>query len=124
MIEAIKLTDKQLHARAEGGGDWMEITTEQHDLIRTCGPDRRCMFLGDELVRMPAEMIPKIMKNAFDAATYAAIGMLGLKRDDEMRSIAMDDISLGDQFVRVTVTSVDGRMATGTGQISLKETLQ
>jgi heme/copper-type cytochrome/quinol oxidase subunit 4 len=113
-----------VNARAQGGDDWLEMTTEQFDLIRTCGPDRRCMFIGDELVRMPSAMAPKIMKNAYDAATYAAIGMLGLKHSEELQSIVPDDIGLGDQFMTVTVTSVDGRTAMASGTISVRETLQ
>lgn len=124
MIESVKLTDEQVHVREQGSMDWLLLTSDQYELIRTCGPDRACMFLGDELVRMPKKQVAELIKSAFDCAYRSAFATLGLEHGENVRDVDMRDMEFGDQFVHVTVTALDGRTAAASGAISLRETMQ
>lgn len=119
MFESIKLTQDQVRALGKPGSDWLQLTTEQHELVRTCGSDRRCAFVGDELVRMPLDQFERMLGAGFKAAAHSAIKGLGLSNADEIKDIDMNPYELGATHLSVTVTSTDGRTASGLGQLVL-----
>jgi len=119
VFESIKLTGDQVECQGAAGPDWMRLTADQYELIRTCGADRRCAFIGDELVRMPLDQFERMLSAGFKAAAHSAIKSLGLSNADEIKDIDMNPYELGATHLSVTVTSTDGRKASGLGQLVL-----
>ena len=56
--------------------DYMELTPEQAELVKSAGPDERCLFYGGELVKVPAERMAALMAHAFRSGIEVAAGEL------------------------------------------------
>ena len=93
--------------------DWNEVTPEQLALLRSCGPDERVYVYGDDWIKMPTARIEQLMEHAFRAAYGEAAQALG----EAVASVDIDDIELGQTFLRVTLTGASGRQCAGVGAI-------
>jgi hypothetical protein len=118
MIEECLLSAEQIEA-IEGRGEWFRLTQKQHDFIRACAPDQRCMFIGEKLVRMSVNELKRMFSNALNAALWEAVRTLDLQRDEDFDHYDMDEVEMGDRCVRVTAYAKDGKSAAAIGPLVL-----
>jgi hypothetical protein len=120
MIETIRLNDAQVQA-LRSSSDWMPLTEESADLLRRSGPESgfQSFFIGDNLVRMPADDFSSMLKSAFRAAWHSAMSILGIQDQNLIDDFDMANPQWGDTHFRVTLKLRDGRSATGYGELVL-----
>lgn len=97
--------------------DWMQLTPEQYDLISSKGPEETCLYFGEDLIRVPTERFLAAFKHAFETGAQVAAGSLGISNSAGIESFDLEAVEMGQKFLRVLVTSTDGRTASGVGVI-------
>jgi hypothetical protein len=80
------------------------------------------MFVGDQLVRMPAVEFEEMLKTAFRSGWISAMRELGIADESLISKFDMADPQIGDTHFRVTLTLNDGRVGSGLGEIVLPST--
>jgi hypothetical protein len=120
MIESIKLTDDQVQAMRSQDSDLL-MTQEHLDLIRRSGPEsgHHAMFIGDQLVRIPAVEFEEILRSAFRSGCISAMRELGIADESLISKFDMANPQIGDTHFKVTLTLNDGRVGSGLGEIVL-----
>lgn len=94
--------------------DWQEVSDEQLELVRSCGPDERVMVYGGAWIKLPTDTILALLRAAFDAAHADAMARADGER---VVDFDMDGTELGATEIRVYLTLESGRVVTGVGAI-------
>ena len=94
--------------------DFSEVSPADLALVRSCSPDERCMYFGNELVKLPIARMTAMLESAFKDAWRAA-EVDGAGRLGEVTDFEIGEIERGDCFMRVTQRDAGGREATGVG---------
>ena len=93
--------------------DWQEVTPEQMALLRSCGPDERCIVYGSEWVKLPIPRLVEIMGQAFKEAYANAAKELG----EDVETFDVDEMDIGQTYMRVRLTGKSGKQCAGVGSI-------
>ena len=75
------------------------------------------MLYGDTFLLLSEAKVDAAMKAAFEAATNAALQMLGITERYQVEDIDCDTPSLGQTYLRVTVRGTNGQQASAIGMI-------
>lgn len=90
-----------------------EVTSEELAVLRSCGPDERCLIYGNDWIKVPTERLVQIMEHAFREAYADAAQALG----EPVEAFEIAEMSAGDTAMVVTVTGASGRTEFGIGAI-------
>lgn len=96
--------------------DWEEVSPENLAILRSCKPNERCLIYGDTFVKMTIDTLEEVMQTALRIA-WADAEKNGAGHLGEIESFDVDDLELGNEFVRVVLRDAMGREASGIGFI-------
>lgn len=116
VVTTMPLTPAQIETNGKPGVEWLALTPEQEDFIRSAGPDEACTFYGDVIIRMPKARLEAAHESAFKTAATAALELIGATADTEVQ-VSIERPGLGQTYLRVTATDDTGKSATAIGMI-------
>jgi hypothetical protein len=97
--------------------DFRQVTQEELELVRSCGPDERCIVYDDRFIKLPIARILAMHEVAFKVAYTDALRLAEVEDADQLVSCELDDIEVGQTFLRVTVTDKQGRRTSAVGML-------
>jgi hypothetical protein len=115
-VESMPLTKEQIATMTGEPADWLMLTPEQEDFMRTNAPGEVFMFYGGSILKLHEDRLGMIMKVAFQAACRAALEMLDSPANDSVQIKCSVQVP-GQTFVHVTATDARGKQASAIGMI-------
>ena len=115
-IQTITLTAEQVDAMSNPDSDWLRMTQEQEQFIKSAAPDETCIFFEDVIIRLSKDRCEAIHEVAFKTALLAALEQIGATAESNVEVKCVPP-ELGQTFMRVTATDDTGKTATCVGMI-------
>lgn len=115
-VESMPLTREQIATMTGQPVDWLMLTAEQEDFMRTNAPGDVFMFYGDAILKLHEDRLAQIMEVAFKAACQAALELLGMPLNESVQ-IRCEAPAQGQTYLRVTATDDQGKQASAIGMI-------
>lgn len=92
-------------------------TEDEIDLVRSCGPEERCLIYEDAFFKLHVSTVAALLESAFDRACADALTLAGAKYMDAPSHAEVDSLAVGQTWMRVTLTFMDGARFSAIGLI-------
>ena len=92
-------------------------TPEDLALLQSCGPGERCFFYGDKLHKLHEETLASMLESAFKDAYTNALMAASIDLNGRQVSCEIEDMPMGQTWMRVTITDVHCGTVSGVGHI-------
>jgi len=92
-------------------------TEDEIDLVRSCGPEERCLIYEDEFFKLHVSTVAALLESAFESACADALTLAGAKYMDGQFRADVDPLAVGQTWMRVTLTFMDGERFSAIGLI-------
>ena len=90
-VQSLRLTVEQ-QAALNSGNDWLRMTAEQEQFVKTAGANETCIFYGDALIRLSKARLVAMIEQAVKSAIHSALEILGTEKFAEFE---LDPLTLG-----------------------------
>src|SRR5690606_2826277 len=82
--------------------DFRRVAPDELELVRSCGPNERCVVFGDEFVKTTIDRIESMYEEAFRTAYTAALELAGDSVLGQTLQCEIEDMAVGQTYMRVT----------------------